>query len=223
MHRVRYYTIICICDPLFTGILVKTIVVIDYGLGNLKSVRRAFERAGARVVVSKSLADIRGADGLVLPGVGAFHDGMARLGALRDVLFEAVDDGKMLLGICLGMQMFLGESEEGGGRAGLGLIPGRVVRFAVDGLKIPHMGWNSISFDRGLRFFRGVPDRSYVYFVHSYYVEVGSEFVVATCEYGVDFAAVVVNRSGNVIGTQFHPEKSGDVGLRMIRNFLEMV
>lgn len=201
----------------------KTIVVIDYGLGNLKSVRRAFERAGARVVVSSSLAEIRGADGLVLPGVGAFHDGMARLGALRDVLFEAVDDGKMLLGICLGMQMLLGESEEGGGHAGLGLIPGGVVRFAVDGLKVPHIGWNSISFDGGLRFFSGVPDRSYMYFVHSYYVRTDSEFVVATCEYGMDFAAVVANRAGNVIGAQYHPEKSGDVGLRMIRNFVEMV
>ncbi len=201
----------------------KTIVVIDYGLGNLKSVRRAFERAGARVVISSNLVDIKGADGLVLPGVGAFHDGMARLGQLQEVLFEAVDDGKMLLGICLGMQMLLSESEEGGGHAGLGLIPGEVVRFRVGGLKVPHMGWNSISFDSGLWFFSGVSDRSYVYFVHSYYVRTRAEFVVATCDYGVDFAAVVANRAGNVIGTQYHPEKSGDVGLRMIHNFVEMV
>lgn len=200
----------------------KHILIIDYGLGNLRSVQKAFEYHGARVSISSNPADIQSADGLVLPGVGAFCDGIAHLEPIKDTLYKEIKKGKPLLGICLGMQMLLSESEEGGSHHGLGIIPGRVVRFPHSDLKVPHMGWNNLHFKQDTPFLHGIANNAYTYFVHSYYVKTTPEHIIATCEYGVEFAAIITNTQGNVIATQFHPEKSGDVGLRMIQNFLEL-
>lgn len=192
----------------------------DYGLGNLRSVTRGLERAGARVGVTDDPGEIRGAEALVLPGVGAFREGMRGSSELHDVLVEAACDTP-LLGICLGMQMLLSESEEGaesGGVEGLDLVPGRVVRFPEDVGKVPHMGWNTLEVLENHPLLRGVGGE-YVYFVHSYYADTENE--VARTNYGVDFASVVSNSEGNVVGTQFHPEKSGDAGVRILENFVD--
>ncbi|NMG83481.1 MAG: imidazole glycerol phosphate synthase subunit HisH [Methanosarcinales archaeon] len=198
----------------------KTIVIIDYGLGNIRSVQKAFEHAGAKVSISNNVRDIRDADGLVLPGVGAFYDGMAQLQEIKYAICDVVDDDKPLLGICLGMQMLLTESEEGGRNKGLDMIQGQAIRFPKSKLKVPHIGWNSLDFKDGNSFLRNIDNHSYVYFVHSYYAKTSLECTVATCTYGLEFAAIIKNKKGNVIGTQYHPEKSGDVGLQMIQNFL---
>jgi len=200
---------------------VKRIVIIDYGLGNLRSVERGLLRAGAKVTISSQPGDIGSADGLVLPGVGAFRDGMRCLRSLEETIAGAASSNTPLLGICLGMQMLATESEEGGLCGGLDLIPGRAVRFPAGELKVPHMGWNTLSIKRRHPLLEGIPDGSFVYFVHSYHVSVGDEHVLATSDYGLEFAAVI--GAGSVIGTQFHPEKSGDIGLAMLRNFVEMV
>jgi glutamine amidotransferase len=201
------------------------IVVVDYGLGNLRSVTRGLERADAGVDISGDPADIDAADGIVLPGVGAFSEGMDNAGPFRDVLVDAAADGKPLLGICLGMQMLLTSSEEAehageGDVEGLDLIPGTNVRFSGD-RKIPHMGWNELAVERDHPLVDGV-DGEYAYFVHSYYAAPDdSEAVVASTDYGVSFPSVVANDAGNVVGTQFHPEKSGETGLAILRNFVE--
>ncbi len=201
------------------------VVIVDYGLGNLRSATRGLERAGADVTVSGDPADFEDADGVVLPGVGAFSEGMDNAGPFRDALVDAAADGKPLFGICLGMQMLLTTSEETeregeGDVEGLDLIPGRNVRFSGD-QKVPHMGWNELSVERDHPLVEGVDDQ-YAYFVHSYYaVPDDDDAVVATTDYGVDFPAVVANEAGNVFGTQFHPEKSGETGLRILRNFVE--
>jgi len=199
--------------------MLKKIVILDYGLGNLRSVQRGLERAGARVEVSGEPSVVDTASGLVLPGVGAFRDGMDNLGPLARVVLDAVAEGKPLLGVCLGMQMLFEESEEGGLHRGLGLVPGRVIRFPKGDLKVPHMGWNSLEIRGESRLLSGVKNGSFVYFVHSYYAPV-SDFVSASCEYGLRFAAVVEKDS--VMGTQFHPEKSGEVGLRILSNFVSL-
>jgi len=221
------------------------LVVVDYGLGNLRSVTRGLERAGASVELSSDPEAIDDADGIVLPGVGAFSEGMENAGPFRDSLVDAADAGTPLFGICLGMQMLLTTSEEAdragqGGAEGLDLIPGRNVRFA-EGQKIPHMGWNELRVERdhplvggvggvGSRSRRGdgaaedgSVDGEYAYFVHSYYaVPDDGDAVVTATDYGRSFASIVANEAGNVFGTQFHPEKSGDTGLRILRNFVEM-
>ncbi|HID27160.1 MAG TPA: imidazole glycerol phosphate synthase subunit HisH [Methanosarcinales archaeon] len=197
------------------------IVIIDYGLGNLRSAQKGLEHCGADVIISKEIKDIDNADGLVLPGVGAFKDGMKNLSPITQVLRDLVDTGKPLLGICLGMQMLMSESEEGGLHRGLDFIPGRVVRFSND-LKVPHMGWNSLNLKKQHTIFHKVPDHCLLYFVHSYYVDTTKDYVLGSCKYGVEFAAVVANKEGNIIGTQFHPEKSGDIGLRILKNFVDM-
>lgn len=191
------------------------ITIIDYGLGNLRSVRRGLERCGADVEVSHRDRDIAAADGLVLPGVGAFDDGMRNLEPVKDTVLEAANGGTPVLGICLGMQMLLESSEEGD-EEGLGLVPGRSVEFREG--KVPHMGWNTLT---GLNHpvFEGVEEGSHVYFVHSYYAETG-EFTAARSEYHREFAAAVAR--GNVVGMQFHPEKSGELGLRILENFVGM-
>ena len=196
------------------------IAIIDYGMGNLRSVQKAFEFLGFEAVVTDDPQAIEAADHVVLPGVGAFCDAMARLretGLDRAVL-QAAGSGKPLLGICLGMQMMFEHSEENGFYDGLGLLPGTITRFEDRGLKIPHMGWNTLAtrdcplFDRG--------DDPCVYFVHSYCMAtVDDSFTAATCEYGQVFTAAVCR--GNVMATQFHPEKSGEAGLRMLRRFAE--
>ena len=200
----------------------KRIVIIDYGLGNLRSVYKGLEHAGADVVISSDPAEILAADGVILPGVGAFRDAMKNIEKLLDTVHEYVDSGKPMLGICLGQQILMTDSVEGGHTGGLDLVKGKVLRFPHSDLKVPHMGWNSIRITQEHPFFKDIPDDTYVYFVHSYYVETEEKNTLAACEYGTRFAASVVNDAGNVIGTQFHPEKSGDMGLKMLENFVAM-
>ncbi|WP_430639214.1 imidazole glycerol phosphate synthase subunit HisH [Haloferax volcanii] len=201
------------------------VVMVDYGLGNLRSAMRGLERAGANVVISDDPADFDDADGIVLPGVGAFSEGMENAGPFREPLAEAAADGTPVFGICLGMQMLLTSSEEAdhageGEVEGLDFIPGRNVRFD-EGQKVPHMGWNELNVQRDHPLVEGV-DGEYAYFVHSYYADPDEEgAVVASTDYGVAFPAVVANEAGTVFGTQFHPEKSGETGLTILRNFVE--
>jgi len=217
------------------------IAVVDYGLGNLRSVTRGLERVGAAVEVTDELSVIEAADGIVLPGVGAFSEGMENAGPFRDLLVEQAEAGKPLFGICLGMQMLLTTSEEAkhageGSAEGLDLIPGTNVRFP-ESVKVPQMGWNTLSVERDHPLTGGPalddsgaepdPARSvdgeYAYFVHSYYAKPEDpDAVVATTEYGTDFASIIANEAGNVFGTQFHPEKSGETGLTILQNFVEM-
>jgi len=220
------------------------VVLVDYGLGNLRSATRGLERAGAEVTLSDDPADFESADGVVLPGVGAFSEGMENAGPFREALVEYAAAGRPLFGICLGMQMLLTSSEEAeiagqGDVRGLDLIPGTNRRFDGD-RKVPHMGWNELDVRREHPIVSGVDgaagrprgggtaaggsvDGEYAYFVHSYYAAPDDEAaVVATTDYGIDFPAVVANGAGNVFGTQFHPEKSGETGLRILRNFVEI-
>jgi glutamine amidotransferase len=202
------------------------VVVVDYGLGNLRSVTRGLERADAAVSVSADPGAIDDADGIVLPGVGAFSEGMDNAGPFREALVSAAEDGTPLFGICLGMQMLLTTSEEAehageGDAEGLDLIPGSNRRFTGE-KKIPHMGWNELTVERDHPLLEGV-DGDHAYFVHSYYADPDDEAaVVASTDYGADFASVVANEAGNVFGTQFHPEKSGETGLRILRNFVDL-
>ncbi|MES3516793.1 MAG: imidazole glycerol phosphate synthase subunit HisH [Natronomonas sp.] len=201
------------------------VAIVDYGLGNLRSVSRGLQRAGATVELTEDTETIRAADGIVLPGVGAFSEGMENAGPYRETLRSAAAEGQPIFGICLGMQMLLTSSEEAeqvgqGDVTGLDLVPGRNVRFA-EGQKIPHMGWNELDIRRDHPICEGV-DGEYAYFVHSYYARPDDdEAVVATTDYGIDFPAIVANEAGNVFGTQFHPEKSGSAGLRILENFVE--
>ncbi len=202
------------------------IVVVDYGLGNLRSVTRGLERVGAGVTVSDDPAALGRADGIVLPGVGAFSEGMENAGPFRESLLRAVEDDTPLFGICLGMQMLLTASEEsqqvGQGEAdGLDLIPGRNVRFEEE-QTVPHMGWNELTVERDHPIVAGI-DGQYAYFVHSYYANPEDERAcVASTDYGRPFPSVVATEDGTVFGTQFHPEKSGETGLRILRNFVDL-
>ena len=200
----------------------KKIAIIDYGLGNLRSVSRGLEKAGAYAFVTCDQEEIAAADGLVLPGVGAFHEGMEQLGELKNTVKEATRSVP-LLGICLGMQMLLDSSEEYGIHAGLGLIPGNVKRFPHgSGQKVPHMGWNSLSVcDRDHPLFAGFGKEEYVYFVHSFYADTAPAYTLTSTEYICPFASSVGSK--NTFGTQFHPEKSGAIGLRLLSNFIGMV
>jgi glutamine amidotransferase len=202
------------------------IAVVDYGLGNLRSVTRGLERAGGSVALVEEPAALAGADGLVLPGVGAFSEGMDNAGPFREVLVERAAEGTPLFGICLGMQMLLSTSEEAdhageGSAEGLDLIPGTNLRFPGD-VKVPQMGWNRLHVEREHPLVAGV-DGEYAYFVHSYYAEPDADdAAVATTDYGLSFPSIVADESGTVFGTQFHPEKSGETGLRILRNFVEL-
>ena len=199
------------------------IAIIDYGMGNLRSVQKGFERVGAAATVTRDAAEIERADGVVLPGVGAFGACMENLRGygLVDVVRRTVESGKPFLGICLGMQLLFEESEEFGPVQGLGLLRGRVVRFADRGdpdLRIPHMGWNQIRARQDSPVLRDIEDDSAVYFVHSYYVEPADPAVIATTtDYGGEFVSAVAR--DNVFACQFHPEKSQRIGLTMLRNF----
>ena len=209
------------------------LTIIDYGIGNLRSVEKAFEAVGVPVMRTDDPARVAAADKLVLPGVGAFGacaDEIRRRGLEAPVL-DAVDRGVPLLGVCVGMQLLFEESEELGRHAGLGLLPGRVVRFALvpaggdeqgnRPLKVPHMGWNTLAFTPGSPLLDGLVPGTYVYFVHSYHAapDVPSD-VLATTPYGVDFPAIVGRN--NVFGVQFHPEKSQQAGLRILNNFAQL-
>ena len=202
------------------------VVVVDYGLGNLRSVTRGLERANAGVTITDDPASFADADGIVLPGVGAFREGMENAGPYRDALAEAADRGQPIFGICLGMQMLLGSSEEAehageGEVEGLDFIPGTNVRFDID-RKVPHMGWNELDIRRDHPIVEGV-DGEHAYFVHSYYAAPDDDnAVVASTDYGVDFPSVIADEEGTIFGTQFHPEKSGETGLRILRNFVDI-
>jgi glutamine amidotransferase len=195
------------------------IAIADYGIGNLGSVTKGFRHAGAEVRLTGDPDELRRAKALVLPGDGAFAATMEEVEkrGLVPVLREAVQAGKPLLGICIGMQILFEESEEHGRHEGLGLLPGRVRRFE-GALPVPHMGWNRLRLTRPHPLTEGTPDGSHVYFVHSYYCDAPEDVTLATADYGRAFAAVVGR--GTVLGVQFHPEKSQAVGLRMIAAFV---
>jgi glutamine amidotransferase len=204
------------------NVRMKKIAIIDYGLGNLRSVIRGLEKAGADAVITSEKDENAAADGLVLPGVGAFHEGMDQLGPLKNTVMEATRDVP-LLGICLGMQMLMDTSEEHGIHPGLGLVPGHVRRFPRgSGQKVPHMGWNSLLIEQADNpLFAGFGRQEYVYFVHSFYAQTTPEFTLTTTEYICPFASSVGR--GNAYGVQFHPEKSGATGLLLLNNFIGMV
>ncbi len=200
----------------------KKIVILDYGLGNLRSVQKGLEHVGASPTISGDPQQILAADGIILPGVGAFMDAMKCLAPIKEVINEYVHSEKPMLGICLGQQVLMSSSEEGRLTDGLDLISGKVVRFPRSELKVPHIGWNNIGIKQDHPLFEGIPENSFVYFVHSYYVDTAPENTIASCNYGLEFSASVVNSQGNVMGTQFHPEKSGATGLKILRNFVGM-
>ena len=195
------------------------LTIIDYGAGNLRNVYMAFRRLGVESLITNQPADVRRAEALVLPGVGAFGDNMERIRALNleEPILAAIRDGVPFLGICLGLQFLFEVSEEMGEHRGLGVLPGRVVRFPA-GLWVPHMGWNQIHQARPTALWDGLPDGSYAYFVHSYYVEPEDQSVIAgTTDYGIEYTSAVAR--DNLYAIQFHPEKSQDVGERILRNF----
>ncbi len=199
------------------------IAIIDYGMGNLRSVQKAFEKIGATARIVPFPRDLARARGIVLPGVGAFGQAMNNLRAIGwDVaLRESVTRGMPLLGICLGMQLLFELSEEMGQHEGLGILPGTVKRFRGE-VKVPQMGWNQIHIRQPSVLLREVADGSYAFFVHSYYCAPSDKtMVLATTDYGIEFASVVGR--GNVFGAQFHPEKSQSVGLKMLANFAEFI
>jgi glutamine amidotransferase len=196
------------------------LAILDYGMGNLRSAEKAFEHVGARAVITRQHDEVRRADGVVLPGVGAFPKAMA---AVRELEFDGLlrerrAAGTPILGICLGMQLLYDESSELGGAQGLGLIPGRVEALDAPGLKVPHIGWNPVSWRRDSDLTVGLSDPCAFYHVHSFAnADVGGDSVVGVASYGGDFASVV--EAEGVYGTQFHPEKSGPDGLRLLSNF----
>ncbi|GAB4275991.1 MAG: imidazole glycerol phosphate synthase subunit HisH [Coriobacteriia bacterium] len=200
------------------------IAIIDYGMGNLRSVEKGFHRAGAEdASVTDRADDVRRADGLVLPGVGAFRDAVSNLrsGGMADIVVERAREGVPLLGICLGMQLLVTKSYEDGEWDGLDLVPGTCERLP-DGVKVPHIGWNTVEYPNPSPLFEGVQEGSAFYFVHSYAVRPRDESaIIGLTEYGAPFAASVQN--GNVFGVQFHPEKSSAVGIRVLRNFAGLV
>ena len=201
------------------------IAIIDYGMGNLRSVQKAFEKVGCPVLITDDPGQAAQAAGLVIPGVGAFADAMANLDRLgfTGVIRSAARSGKPVLGICLGMQLLFASSEENGFFPGLAVLPGRVIKFQLPvGWKVPHMGWNQIQPVNASPLLDGIEGGSYFYFVHSYYVLPEDLAVVqAVTDYRVQFPAVVGR--GNVFGVQFHPEKSSDQGLLLLKNFGELV
>jgi imidazole glycerol-phosphate synthase subunit HisH len=198
------------------------IAIIDYDAGNIRSVEKALQFLGAETCVTRDEKEILAADHVILPGVGAFGDAMNKLRnyGLEGVIHQVVAQKTPFLGICLGLQLLFEASEEAEGVKGLGILPGRIVRIPeAPGLKIPHIGWNSLQFPSEGRLFQGIAKESYVYFVHSYYLQAEEpEIVKATTEYGVTIHASV--EKGNVFACQFHPEKSSDVGMQILKNFI---
>jgi glutamine amidotransferase len=197
------------------------IVVVDYDAGNLRSVQRALEHVGLKALVTSDPLEVEHAEALVLPGVGSAQDCMRKLRsrALVEPLQQYAASGRPFLGVCVGLQLLFDGSEEGGGVPCLGILPGTVKRFPADsGLKVPQIGWNEVTFKYDHPLLDGIPGGSYFYFVHSYYADPSQPGItIGEAEYGVDFAAIVA--SDNVVATQFHPEKSADLGLRLYANF----
>lgn len=198
------------------------IAIANYGMGNLRSVSKAFEHIGATVFITNSPEEILKSNALIVPGVGAFGDCIQNLNklGLLDAIKKFISAGKPYLGLCLGMQILFDESEEAPGVKGLGIFSGTVKKFSSSlGLKIPHMGWNQIKIKND--FFPGVPDNSYMYFVHSYYAEPLDKSIIACeTEYGIKFCSAI--RKDNIFATQFHPEKSQELGLKILLNFSKL-
>ena len=200
------------------------IVIVDYGMGNLRSVEKGFLKVGVDARIVSDPKSVDNASGIVLPGVGAFRDCVKNLtdAHLTDAIIRVVQKGKPFLGICLGLQVLFSESEEFGVCRGLDVFRGRVKRFPEGGLKVPHMGWNNVKILRRPPIFNGVADESYFYFVHSFYVAPQDRDIVATTtEYGAEFTSMVWK--DNIFATQFHPEKSQETGLRILKGFGEFV
>jgi glutamine amidotransferase len=200
------------------------IAIIDYDAGNLRSVEKALHHLGQETIITRNREELLKADKIILPGVGAFGVAMDKLNHynLVDTIQEAADSGKPFLGICLGMQLMFESSEESNGIKGLGLLQGKIVRIPdCEGLKIPHIGWNSLTINPKAKLFQGIENNAYVYFVHSFYLKASNkEEVAATTHYStlIDASA----EKGNLFGCQFHPEKSGEAGLKILENFAEL-
>lgn len=204
------------------GVIV--IAIIDYDAGNIKSVEKAMTLLGQEAAVTRNKDTILSADKVILPGVGSFGDAMGKIRqyGLEPVIRQVAESGTPFLGICLGLQLLFEQSDESPGVPGLGILKGKILRIPeAEGLKIPHMGWNSLAFPVKGRLFSGLPEEPYVYFVHSYYLEAADEQIVtAVAEYGTRIHASV--EQGNVFACQFHPEKSSDAGLHILKNFVEL-
>ena len=204
------------------GVIV--IAIIDYDAGNIKSVEKAMAFLGQEAAVTRDKETILSADKVILPGVGSFGDAMGKIRqyGLEPVIRQVAESGTAFLGICLGLQLLFEQSDESPGVPGLGILKGKILRIPeTEGLKIPHMGWNSLAFPVKGRLFSGLPEEPYVYFVHSYYLEAADEQIVtAVAEYGTQIHASV--EQGNVFACQFHPEKSSDAGLHILKNFVEL-
>lgn len=195
------------------------IVIIDYGMGNLRSVQKAFEKVGNFVKITDSKIAIDDSSGIVLPGVGAFKNAISRLKKLNliEVIKKNIKNGKPFLGLCLGLQLLFTESEEGGITKGLDILKGKVIRFSPK-LKVPHIGWNSINIKKKISILNGINSGTYFYFVHSYYAKPSDlNYIAATTDYGVEFCSII--HYNNIFATQFHPEKSQKYGLEIIENF----
>ncbi len=201
------------------------IAIIDYDAGNIKSVEKAFQALGEEIVITRDRDTIINADGVVLPGVGAFGDAMDKLREyqLIDTIHEVVRKEIPFLGICLGLQLMFESSEESPGVEGLGVLKGKIVRIPEgEGIKVPHIGWNNLTYPNEGRLFKGITENSFVYFVHSYYLQAEDPSIVkATAEYGVNIQASV--EQDNVFACQFHPEKSSSVGMQILQNFINVV
>ena len=200
------------------------IAIIDYDAGNIKSVEKALQKLGQETIITRDAQTILNADKVILPGVGAFGDAMENLRKyhLDEVIYQVVEKGTPFLGICLGLQLLFEKSDESNGVKGLGILEGEVCKIPEsEGLTIPHMGWNSLHLQNDGRLYKGLDENSYVYFVHSYYLKAKDENIVkATTEYSTQIHASV--EQGNVFACQFHPEKSSDVGLKILKNFVEL-
>ena len=200
------------------------VAIIDYDAGNIKSVEKALLHLGEEVIITRDREQILNSDKVILPGVGAFGDAMEKLRSygLDKVIYEVVERKIPFLGICLGLQLLFEKSDETPGVKGLGILPGEILRIPdKEGIKIPHMGWNSVKIKENFRIFKDVPQDSYVYFVHSYYLKAGrEEDVAATTEYSTLIHAAVEH--DNVFACQFHPEKSSEIGLKILKNFVEL-
>ena len=200
------------------------VAIIDYDAGNIKSVEKAMQLLGQEVKITRDRDEIMAADHVILPGVGAFGDAMEKLHqyGLAEVIHEVTKKGTPFLGICLGLQLLFERSDEAPGVEGLGVLKGDILKLPdKEGYKIPHMGWNSLDFPREGRLFKGLGEHPYVYFVHSYYLKAAEkEIVTATADYTTTIHASV--EKGNVFACQFHPEKSSDVGLQILKNFVEL-
>ena len=200
------------------------VAIIDYDAGNIKSVEKALLHLGEEVIITRDREQILNSDKVILPGVGAFGDAMEKLRSygLDKVIYEVVERKIPFLGICLGLQLLFEKSDETPGVKGLGILPGEILRIPdKEGIKIPHMGWNSVKIKENARIFKDVPQDSYVYFVHSYYLKAGrEEDVAATTEYSTLIHAAVEH--DNVFACQFHPDKSSEIGLKILKNFVEL-